>query len=457
MRWHHWNRDWMCSRMSTVVALAVWGGTAGLTASPGPPHLVFGHPSAHYPLVQPSESTPLHWHSGGGGTRSTHDDAAATATATDDGAEPTVASLFDVLVYGATPGGCAAAIAAGREGRRVVLIEPSRYVGGAMSGGLGQADYGMHAARVLGGLSEEFFRRVAVKYDAPFTFPPDRQCGEHKVPWVSEPHIAEAVFVEMLHAANVTVMAGTRVARAQFDPRGNGPPRIGAVVTTDGQSMAATVYIDGTYEGTLMKMVGVSYTFGREASTTYNETTAGRLPGPEVPDWPFGDRAAQLPRGINPYTNATNTTLIDGVWGGHVANPGDADDRVGSYDWRVVLTDVPSNRVAIPEPEHYDPAEFELIRRAITAGWHPSVPAVNVPNRKTDWKMFGTFGEHPNAQWSYPNGTYEEQQAVTAEFKRYAVALLHFFRVDESVPVAVRSKISEFGLCRVRHRLLLEQ
>ena len=31
---------------------------------------------------------------------------------------------YDVLVYGATPGGVAAAVAAGREGRAVVLVEP---------------------------------------------------------------------------------------------------------------------------------------------------------------------------------------------------------------------------------------------------------------------------------------------------------------------------------------------
>ena len=33
-------------------------------------------------------------------------------------------TAYDVLVYGATPGGVAAAVAAGREGRTVVLVEP---------------------------------------------------------------------------------------------------------------------------------------------------------------------------------------------------------------------------------------------------------------------------------------------------------------------------------------------
>ena len=80
---------------------------------------------------------------------------------------------FDVLVYGATPGGVAAAVAAGREGARVGLLEPGLYVGGAMSGGLGQADYGPHARRIMGeaSLSTEFFKRVAQHYGAPFFWP----------------------------------------------------------------------------------------------------------------------------------------------------------------------------------------------------------------------------------------------------------------------------------------------
>lgn len=336
-------------------------------------------------------------------------------------AAPAAETEADVIVYGATPGGCAAAIAAGREGRSVVLLEPSLYIGAMMSGGLGLADYGMHSSRVIGGLSQEFFERIAVKYNQTFKFPPDNQCGAHSVPWVSEPHVAETVFREMLEGANVSIQLNTRVLRAQVTTATSSDPRIAAVVTADGGMLTAKVFIDGTYEGALMKMSGVSYTFGREANTTYNESTAGRLPPPEV-NWPYGDRSAQLPHGINPYTDESNSTLIPGVWGGKVAAPGAADDRVGSYDWRVVLTDNPDNMVPLPKPENYDPTEFELIRRAMKAGWYPSVAGMNVPNRKTDWKMFATFGEHPNAQWNYPNGTYEEQQAVVAEFKRSVLA-----------------------------------
>ena len=303
--------------------------------------------------------------------------------------QPETAAAFDVLVYGATPGGIASAVAAAREGSRTALLEPSQYIGGAMSGGLGQSDYGGHAQRVMGArsITTEFFRRVAEHYNVSFFWPPDFQCGQHIPPWVSEPHVAEHVFVDMLREANVTVLLATRIDAVRTSTGTS--PRIETVSTPDGRVFAADVCLDGTYEGALMKMAGVSYTFGREANTTYNETGAGRLPTfSEAPVWDIGQRSAQLPAGISPWADDRNTTLIAGVWGGEVAPPGGADGRVGGYDWRLTLTDDKSNFVPLPEPDHYDPADYELVRRVVKM--HPSfahAPGFSVPNRKTDWKM----------------------------------------------------------------------
>ena len=74
-------------------------------------------------------------------------------------AEP---SGFDVVVVGATPGGTMAAVAAGRAGRRTLLLEPSAYVGGMMAGGLGLTDFGVHPD-TIGGQALEFFRRCPVQ------------------------------------------------------------------------------------------------------------------------------------------------------------------------------------------------------------------------------------------------------------------------------------------------------
>ena len=56
------------------------------------------------------------------------------------GAESGAAKQTDVAVIGGTPAGIAAAIAAARAGLDVVLVEPSRHLGGLMTNGLGATD-----------------------------------------------------------------------------------------------------------------------------------------------------------------------------------------------------------------------------------------------------------------------------------------------------------------------------
>ena len=70
----------------------------------------------------------------------------------------------DVLVYGATPGGFCAAIAAAREGARVVLLEPSDHVGGLSTGGLSHCDSNQMVRSALLGLFDEWHTRVVADY-----------------------------------------------------------------------------------------------------------------------------------------------------------------------------------------------------------------------------------------------------------------------------------------------------
>src|SRR5262245_10554476 len=69
---------------------------------------------------------------------------------------------YDLVVYGGTAGGVAAAVQAARMGRTVVLIEPSQRLGGLSSGGLGQTDIGNKQA--IGGIAREFYQRVRQHY-----------------------------------------------------------------------------------------------------------------------------------------------------------------------------------------------------------------------------------------------------------------------------------------------------
>ena len=58
---------------------------------------------------------------------------------------------FDVCVYSATASGIAAAISVAEQGFSVVIVEPSRWLGGMSGGGLHRIDWGTKAS--VGGLA----------------------------------------------------------------------------------------------------------------------------------------------------------------------------------------------------------------------------------------------------------------------------------------------------------------
>src|SRR5512132_38683 len=109
-------------------------------------------------------------------------------------------ATYDLVVYGGTAGGVITAVSAAREGLSVALLEPGRHLGGMVSGGLGWTDYGRK--EVIGGYSLEFFERVGKKYDRP-------------IEWHFEPHVAEAVFNDLVKEAGITPVLGQRLREKQ--------------------------------------------------------------------------------------------------------------------------------------------------------------------------------------------------------------------------------------------------
>ena len=75
------------------------------------------------------------------------------------------ADSYDIVVYGGTSGGVTAAIQAARLGKTVVLIEPTKFLGGLTTGGLGATDIGNKKA--IGGMSREFYQRIFKHYADP--------------------------------------------------------------------------------------------------------------------------------------------------------------------------------------------------------------------------------------------------------------------------------------------------
>ena len=126
----------------------------------------------------------------------------------------------DVVIYGATSGGIAAAIQSSRMGKSVILLEPGTHIGGLTTGGLSWTDIGNKA--VVGGIAREFYQRIKKRYEDPKSWTSEtrdeyfvRRRGpnakDEDAMWTFEPKIASAVYDEMLAEAKVKVITRARL------------------------------------------------------------------------------------------------------------------------------------------------------------------------------------------------------------------------------------------------------
>lgn len=363
---------------------------------------------------------------------------------------------YDVVIYGGTPAGVIAAVAAAREGARVALLEPRTHLGGTVSGGLGVADYGRK--EVVGGYSLEFFERAGSKYGLP-------------IAWNLEPHVAEAVFNEMAKGAGVDVFYRHRL-RERTGVKKQGT-RVTEIRLENGAAFTAKVFVDATYEGDLMAQAGVSYIVGREGRDQYGEPLAGVRPHSRghpflVPIRAYDEKGRLLPE--------ISTTKL--------AEQGSADRGVQAYNFRVCLTQVPENRLPFPKPAGYAPARYALLARYLAeldrikqgppsaaqaaaalrklSPYHRAYltrpwgindvlqPRVGLlPNGKTDTNNEGAFStDYIGASHEYPDADYRTRDRIWQAHVDYVQGFLYFLQNDPQVPRPLHDELASWGVCK---------
>ncbi len=353
---------------------------------------------------------------------------------------------YDIVVYGGTSAGVAAAVQAARMGRSAVLIEPGRHIGGLSSGGLGMTDTGNRAA--IGGISREFYRRIKAHYEQDSAWTRERRQdykfmrADDDALWRFEPHVAEKTFNDMIREAKIPVALRERLdLRKGVTKEG---PRIVSIVMESGRTFRGRIFIDATYEGDLMARAGVSYTVGREANSTYGETLNGVQTRRAVHH--------QFLHPVDPYVKPGDPSsgLLPGVHGGHPGEEGQGDRRVQAYCFRMCLTDVPENRAPFPKPGGYDPMRYELFLRYILAGWRDVWGNHQMmPNRKSDTNNHGAFStDNIGMNYEYPDGDYATREKIIREHETYQKGLMWFLVNDPRVPDDLRAKVEKWGPAR---------
>jgi hypothetical protein len=341
------------------------------------------------------------------------------------------AAESDVIVYGSTPGGFCAAIAAAREGASVILLEPTDHVGGVNTGGLCFSDSNQTVRSTVMGLFDEWHTRIETDYTSRGITLPYKVSEKDHTHWSYEPSVAMRITQQMLNEAKVQVL--TKRVLKKVTKKGT---RITQLTTGDGD-FSAKVFIDASYEGDLMAAAGVSWTIGREGRKEFGESYAGKqYPKPKM--------------AISGRDDAGN--LLPLITTGD-AGPEDAGDKnVMVYSFRLCVTRDKANRVPFPAPANYDPARFEVIRRHFLQGKPtPMWDLYPVPNNKFDanngiWKQFSMGLVGACNGWSEADAG--GRAKIWEAHKQYTLELYRFFCTDPSVPAAMRKQHAELGLCR---------
>jgi len=378
---------------------------------------------------------------------------------------------YDIVIYGGTSAGIAAAIQSSRMGKSVVLIEPTQRIGGLTTGGLGATDIGNKQA--IGGISREFYQNIKKHYDDPTNWkwqnPEDykqnRNQGNEDAMWTFEPSAALAVFTKMIAAESIKLVYGERLNRATGVKKQG--TKIVEIEMENGTSYRGKMFIDATYEGDLMATAGVSYSVGRESNQEYGETLNGvqanKISLTLRKTVSHNGLYHNFIEGVDPYIVKGEPTsgLLPCIEKGGPGFDGQGDKGIQAYCFRMTLTDHPENRIPFTKPEGYNELNYELLFRNYEAAHgpvekmysygDPLVPWINspMPNRKTDTnnqKGFST--DFIGQNFDYPDATYQEREKIVAQHRTYQKGLMWTLAYHPRIPQKVRNVVSNWGTCK---------
>lgn len=335
----------------------------------------------------------------------------------------------DICIYGGTSAGVIAAYTAAKAGKKVIVVEPGTRLGGLSAGGLGMTDIGNKY--VVSGLALDFYRQLGTYY------------GSFES-WIFEPKVALQIFNSYIKQAKVEVLYDKQLVGVVKNGKTITEIAVANTATKAAQQLKvkAKVFLDCTYEGDLMAKAGVSYFVGREDNSVYNET----LSGVQLL------KQHQLPDGVDPYVEKGNPAsgLLWGISNETLKPNGTGDKKVQAYNFRITLTNNPSNLVEITKPDNYDPKRYELLIRQKEIQPWKGLNDVFIwslmPNQKTDINnRNGMSTDMIGANWDYPEADYAKRKQIIKAHEDYTKGLLYFVGNDPRIPDFIRKEMKTWG------------
>ena len=368
----------------------------------------------------------------------------------------------DVVVYGATPSGIMSAITVKRNGKTVIIVEASKWVGGILGAGLKPVQ-DMPNYEAVGGKTRELMRKIGIDQqdEEGITLDEVRRISREEM----SPIDVRTDFLELLaehdilviydHRISHTIKNKTRIEGAVFDLAPfdeNGLPPAEAT-TDDHLRVEADIFIDASYEGELMARSGVSNRIGRESRMVYGEEFAGVRPFDNITP-------------ISPFVEPENpqSGLLPLVEDDHDKDLGAGDHYTQAYNYRFYVTSDPDRRVSITPPDNYDPMDYELVGRYVKYIKEISVDQAELENRLSmifpGWRNAGEYNYQRRSLITmaplgishlYVGGDYGTKARVWKAHQDYLRGLHHFLSTDERVPEFFREQTASLGLDGYHH------
>jgi len=322
---------------------------------------------------------------------------------------------YDIVVIGGTPAGVAAAIAAARADKTVMIIEQTPVLGGVLSSGVLRLDDKYVEAN--SGVMDEFRLRVKayhrteladdplVKAHAKQNPPRQWNIAEGRA-W--EPHTSARIYAEMVTehkrvstrfnevavAVEMTDQRVTGVITRERDNKGN---------LGDQHSYSGKVIIDATYESDLAEFANIPYRIGREARSS-EEPHAGLI--------------------YTTYFRSVPETLPATILPG---STGEADHRSQAFTYRITAKDygTPDHPYRLKEPPPgYHPDMYS---------WNPNTKPI-IPNGKFDLLGINWGGDLVGHGTRWVLADWQERVDIEKIFRYHDLGYLYYIQTEGGSP-----------------------
>jgi hypothetical protein len=345
---------------------------------------------------------------------------------------------YDLVVIGGTPGGIACAVRAAREGLSVLLVNHTQHLGGFITSGAGgwEAPYdGLRSpiyGEMLTGAAAYYREKYGEGSPQHLASMPSKASRAHIDRPKVEPRIAEMLFNQMVEREkSLAVLLGHIVTKAE---------RKGALLESvtlqpmHGKGrviVRGKVFADGMYEGDLIAAAGVKTQIGRESRAQYGEEHAGAIYTKERHKEPgqrgFPKAADKGTLNIR-YNSHATAEIVEGP------QSGEADGSVMAYNYRLILTRDPANKIMVSKPANFDAANAKA---ASGGGFVP-----NLPNGKVAWNGGRLIGP----QNAYPAGDWPMRETISKRYLDAMLMRLWWMQNDPEASEKERKQFAGYGL-----------